>query len=61
MFAAGTLGDRIGFEFPKLDGVVGGRHRNYRREDTEGAHNASFGICTTEIEELTERLRCNEE
>ena len=59
VFAAGTLGDRMfGFGFPMLDGE---RHRNYRREDTEGAHNASFGICTREIEELTEPLRCNEE
>ena len=44
MFTAGTLRDWIGFEFPKLDGVVGERHRNYRREDTEGAHNASLGF-----------------
>ena len=62
MFAAGTLGDMMfGFGFPKLDGVVGERHRKYRREDTEGAHNASFRICTKEIEVLTEPLRCNEE
>ena len=32
-----------------------------RREDNEGAHNASFRICTKEIEALTEPLRCNEE
>ena len=62
MFTAGTLGDRMfGFGFPKLDSVVGEQHRNYRRGDNEGAHNASFRICTKEIEELTEPLRCNEE
>ena len=63
MFAAGTLGDKT-FGFQKLDRMVGGRHGNYRREDTGSAHNVGEDSCTPFSEEFDNRLGawlCDEE
>ena len=61
MFAAGTLSDKT-FGFPYL---AGGRHGNYRREDTGSVHNDTLNdTCTPSSEELDNRLGalwCSEE
>ena len=63
VFAAGTLGDKT-FGFPYL---VGGRHRNYRRDDTGSGHNDTLNdeeTCTPGGEEFNNRLEalaCSEE